>query len=147
MDCRTDEELREHYQVEVELASILRRARKEERRKLYSSVYGELFKRVPSHPQLRRKATVEDSERRVRAQMKYLDPFLRPDTVCMEVGPGDCKLASAAAGRVHKVYAVDVSRQITERNQLPPNVDLVLSDGVSMPVVPETINMHTATSY
>jgi SAM-dependent methyltransferase len=141
MDGRTEEELRQHYQVEVELAATLRKARKEERRALYSSVYDELFQRVPSHPQLRRKATVEDSARRVRAQMKCLDPFLRPDAVFMEVGPGDCKLAAAVAGRVQKVYAVDVSCQITERDQLPPNVELVLSDGVSVPVVPETIHI------
>ena len=125
----------------MELADRLRRAHKDERRALYASVYDELFKRVPSHPQLRRKASTEDSAKRVSTQMKLLKPFLRSDTVFMEVGPGDCQLAFAVAPTVKKVYAIDVSRCITEADQLPPNVDLVISDGVSVPVQPETISL------
>jgi SAM-dependent methyltransferase len=141
VENRSEEELLQHYRVEVELADKIRRAPKDERRKLYVSVYDELFERVPGHPQLRRKSNAEDSSRRVSAQMRFLKPFLRPDTVFMDVGSGDCKLASAVAGTVQKVYAVDVSRCITEGDQLPPNVNLVISDGVSVPVQPKTISI------
>lgn len=141
MQDRTEAELRQHYQVEMELADRLKSAHKDNRRKLYASVYDELFKRVPSHPQLRRKLSAEDSARRVGPQIQLLKPFLRPDTVFMEVGSGDCQLAFAVAPTVQKVYAIDVSRCITEADQLPPNVDLVISDGVSVPVQPKTISL------
>ena len=52
---RTKENIREHYDVEKELAHKLRNATKEERGKLYSSLYDELYRRVPHHPQLRKK--------------------------------------------------------------------------------------------
>lgn len=84
MDDRTNEELLQHYQVEVELADRLRRAHKDEGRKLYASVYDELFKRIPSHPQLRRKANAEDSAKRIITQMRLLKPFLQSDTIFME---------------------------------------------------------------
>ena len=141
MENRTNDEMLQHYQVEVELADRLRRAHKDERRKLYASVYDELFKRVPSHPQLRRKASAEDSARRVSTQMKVLKPFLQSNTVFMEVGSGDCQLAFAVASRVQKVYAIDVSRCITDADHLPSNVDLIISDGVSVPVRPNTISL------
>jgi Methyltransferase domain len=141
MENRTNDEMLQHYQVEVELADRLRRAHKDERRKLYASVYDELFKRVPSHPQLRRKASAEDSARRVSTQMKVLKPFLQSNTVFMEVGSGDCQLAFAVASIVQKVYAIDVSRCITDADHLPSNVDLIISDGVSVPVRPNTISL------
>ena len=53
---RTPEQIREHYEIEKKLASQLRDATREERRSLYSSLYDELFRRVPSHPQLTDKA-------------------------------------------------------------------------------------------
>jgi len=56
---RTYEELKEHYEIEKELAEGLRNSTKEQRRKLYSSVYDELFERVPQHPQLTRKVDAE----------------------------------------------------------------------------------------
>ena len=51
IETRTREELRQHYDVERELADRLRTASKDERRTLYAEVYDELFKRVPLHPQ------------------------------------------------------------------------------------------------
>jgi SAM-dependent methyltransferase len=147
MDDRTNEELLQHYQVEVELADRIRRAHKDERRRLYASVYDELFKRVPSHPQLRRKANAEDSAKRISAQMRLLKPFLQSDTVFMEVGSGDCQLALAIAPTVQKVYAIDVSRCITDADQLPANMDLVISDGVSVPVQPKTISLAYSNQF
>jgi hypothetical protein len=54
---RTRAQLREHYEVERELADALRRAGPHERRSLYATLYDELFRRVPHHPQLTRKVT------------------------------------------------------------------------------------------
>lgn len=49
------EQIREYYEIEKELANRLRYASKQERRYLYSSLYDELYRRVPLHPQLTRK--------------------------------------------------------------------------------------------
>jgi hypothetical protein len=51
--------LRQHYEVERELAVRLRSATREQRRSLYGSLYNELYQRVPQHPQLRRKSSPE----------------------------------------------------------------------------------------
>jgi len=85
MEDRTNEESLQHYRVEVELADKIRKAPREERLKLYVSVYEEVFKRVPNHPQLLRKASAVDSTGRVTSQVRFLKPFLRPDTIFMEV--------------------------------------------------------------
>ena len=54
---RTDADIESHYRVEVELAGRLRAAPRAERLGLYGAVYDELFRRVPTHPQLTRKVS------------------------------------------------------------------------------------------
>jgi hypothetical protein len=65
-ELRTMQQLREHYEIEKELASRLRNASREERRVLYSSLYDELFHRVPHHPQLTQKVSPDDNVRMLR---------------------------------------------------------------------------------
>ena len=43
----TPEQLKEHYMIEKELAKKLKNSSKKERRYLYSSLYDELFRKVP----------------------------------------------------------------------------------------------------
>jgi SAM-dependent methyltransferase len=133
-DLRTLPELREHYEIERELASRLRSASRAERRSLYASLYDELFRRVPNHPQLTRRLTPGDIRSRIDRQVRVLGRFLGPGSVFLEVGPGDCTLAFEVARRVKKVYAVDVSAEITRTATCPPNFELILSDGCSIPV-------------
>ena len=89
---RSDAELEHHYRVEIELAGRLRSAPRAERLGLYGAVYDELYRRVPSHPQLTRK--VSDAERRagVVKRIALLNPFIHPDTVFLEIGAGDGSL-------------------------------------------------------
>lgn len=138
---RTPEEIREHYEIEKELASRLRRATREERRHLYRSLYDELFRRLPHHPQLRAKASAGIAAEAAAAQMGLLRRFLRPETVFVEVGPGDCSLSLEVATRVRRVYGVDVSDEITKGLDAPPNFQLILSDGCSIPVPAETVDV------
>ena len=133
-DGRTPEQLREHYDVEKELTRRLREASRQERRLLYSGVYDELFQRVLHHPQLTRKASQAESARSVDAQLGYLARFLNESVTFLEVGPGDCALSLAVAARVKRVYAVDVSQEITKGLTVPANFELILSDGSSIPV-------------
>ncbi len=133
-DNRSDAQVREHYEIERQLAARLLAASKEERRTLYGALYEELFRRVPHHTQLTRKASLEDRKRSVDYQMRLLSRFLRPDASFLELGPGDCALAFAVADVVKKVYAVDVSPTISYSDAVPKNFKLVISDGCTIPV-------------
>jgi SAM-dependent methyltransferase len=140
-DTRTPEQLRQHYEVERELADRLRHATKEQRRTLYSAVYDELFKRVPEHPQHTNQSSPERLAADVAEKLEILTPFLTPATVFLEVGPGDCEFAKTVAGKVVQVLAVDVSDEITRKRTLPENLTLVLSDGSTIPVAADSVNV------
>jgi SAM-dependent methyltransferase len=133
-DTRTMQQLREHYEIEKELASRLRSASQEERRVLYSSLYDELFQRVPHHPQLTQKVSPEK-------HIQMLRRFLNDEVMFLEIGAGDCALSFGVAGFVKQVFAVDVSKEITKSSTTPANFHLVLSDGCSIPVPKESINV------
>jgi SAM-dependent methyltransferase len=142
---RTDERdpslVRQHYEVEKELADRLRHASRDERRTLYGAVYDELYQRVPHHPQLTRKSSPELTRAALRPQLRILERYLRPDSVLLEVGPGDCSLSLAVAPGVRQVYGLDVSQKITEQLSLPSNFTLILSDGSSVPVPPGSVDV------
>jgi SAM-dependent methyltransferase len=70
-----------------------------------------------------------------------LKRFLRPDSVYLEIGPGDCALAREVAADVKQVYAVDVSLEIAGGLSLPANFALALSDGSTIPVPDGSINV------
>ncbi len=140
-DVRTPERLRAHYEIEKELAARLKRASREERRALYAALYDELYRRVPDHPQLTRKASAAESRRAVAAQLGFLRRFLSPGATFLEIGPGDCSLALEVAKSVKSVVAVDVSGDITRRPERPSNFRLILSDGTSIPVPPGSVDV------
>jgi SAM-dependent methyltransferase len=133
--------LRQHYEVERELADRLRRATREQRRTLYGSVYNELYQRVPDHPQLTRISSPELAREALAPQLRILRPYLRPETALLEIGPGDCALSIAVAPLVRHVYGLDVSEEITKRLSLPPNFTLILSDGSSVPLPPNSVDV------
>lgn len=140
-ETRSPERIREHYRIEKELATRLRSAPKEERRQLYTAVYDELFRRVPDQPQLTLKASAGARQAEVAKRLKLLVGYLSPEVTYLEVGPGDCGLAIAVAQRVRKVYAVDVSNEITAGALLPENLELVISDGSTIPVPAGSIDL------
>jgi SAM-dependent methyltransferase len=77
----------------------------------------------------------------VAAQVAILSPFLRPDSTFLEVGAGDCALSAAVAPRVSKVYAVDVSEEVTRGVTLPASVDVRLSGGTDIPVPSASVDL------
>lgn len=133
--------IREHYDIEKGLAARLRTSTAAERGKLYGALYDELFRRVPHHPQLTRKASAEETRGIVARQVAFLRGFVRSDSTFLEVGCGDCALSFAMAGSVSKVLAVDVSAEITASAATPSNFELVISDGTSIPVAPGSVNV------
>jgi len=138
---RTLEQLREHYLIEKELAEKLRNASRTERKNLYSSLYDELFRRVPLHPQLAQKEDAASQQESVSRQMRLIRRYLNADSVFLEVGAGDCSLSREVSKYVRKVYAVDVSHEITKGEAFPPNLELVLTDGSSIPVPRESVTL------
>lgn len=140
-ETRSFERLKDHYLIEKELAARLRAATKEDRRHLYSTVYDDLFRRVPDHPQLVLKLNTNLRRSEVLSRLKLLGKYLHPDVTYLEIGPGDCALAIEAARRVRKVFAVDVSREIAAGVQLLRNLELAISDGASIPVPAGSIDI------
>lgn len=140
-ESRTEKQLRRHYEVERELADRLRRADTRTRLELYRSVYDELFQRVPDHPQLTRRDDPEEHAWAIERQSRLLAPLLEPTSTFLEVGAGACALAKAVAALVEKVYAVDVSEEITRGLQLPSNVEVVISDGRDIPVPDQAVDV------
>ena len=131
---RAPDQIREHYEIERQLAHRLRNSTCEERKTLYTSLYDELFRNVPHHPQLTIKSSPEESARKVAYELKHLQPFLESDTTFLEIGPGDCALSFEVARIVKTVYAIDVSEEITKNLSRPPNFKLILSDGANISV-------------
>lgn len=131
---RTPERVREHYEIEKALAARLRAGTSEERRRLYGELYDELYHRVPDHPQLTRKRAPSEAEDDIRCQWRVLRRFVGKDTTYLEVGPGDCCLTFQVAKHARKAIGVDVSAEITSSDRRPPNFELALSDGTSIPV-------------
>jgi len=140
-ETRSLEQLREQYIVEKELANRLRTANKEERRKLYTQMYDELFRRIPHHPQHKKKKDPIIQRNKLNAQLRLLQPFLSPACVFLEIGAGDCSLSFEIAKKSDKVYAVDVSEEITQNQTKPENFKLILSDGSSIPVEKDSIDL------
>jgi len=66
-DTRPPDHLIAHYELERRLADRLRAAPRDERSRLYSAVYSELFNSLPDHPQ---KATVGSRPDRMAKQVR-----------------------------------------------------------------------------
>ena len=131
---RTAEQIREHYEVEKELAARLRAGDAGERTRLYAKLYDEMYRRVPHHPMLTRKVSPAERRIAVREQMSFLTHFIGKGTTYLEVGAGDCALTFAVAKQVRKAIGVEVSAEITASDWRPGNFELLLSDGTSIPV-------------
>ena len=96
MAQRNRQQLTQQYQIEKELAAKLRAAEPLERRKSYTTVYDELFRRVPHHPQWTLISNPKQTQRKVSRQLSVLKRYLDQDSVFLEIGAGDCALARHA---------------------------------------------------
>ncbi len=132
-DARSPERIRAHYLIEVELADRLRDAPPEARRQMYGEVYDELFRRVHDHPQLTRRTNPAQQSSHGCEQARLIAQFLPRGGHYVEVGAGDCATARHVAAFAGQVTAVEVSGDIVPQD-LPANVQVALSDGVSIPV-------------
>jgi SAM-dependent methyltransferase len=128
--------------VERQLADRLREAAgAKERQRICATMYDELFRLVPDHPRLAQKGeATELRERDVSWNMAQLKPYLRPGCTFLEVGAGDCALASRVAQTAAKVFAVDISAR-ARKARLPRNVRFVKTSGTDIGVPIETVDV------
>ena len=139
---RTPERLRAHYKVERRLADGLRQAPDAEaRRRIFATMYDDLFREVPDHPRLAARSgeTLAERERDVGWDLAQLRPYLKDGCTFLEVGAGDCALSARVAEGAGKVYAVDISDQ--HAGSLPANVKVVITDGTSIDVPAGSVDL------
>jgi SAM-dependent methyltransferase len=139
MPSRTIDRVRDHYLIERKLADRLRDAPEDQRSTVYGEVYDELFRSVPDHPQLSIDHRVR--ERHVLAKLRFVSRFLTKDSCLMEIGAGDCLFSINAAPRIRRGVVVDVSKVIVAAAEEVANLDIVITDGVSLPVEPGSVDV------
>jgi len=140
-EVRPFERLLYHYQVEKELAAKLKAASRLERPAVYPAVYEELFQRVRDHPSRTRASSREARIAQVRELLKVIEPWLNEAVIYLEIGAGDAALAREVAKRVRRVYALEVSRTIIESRDLPDNLEVMIIQGIDVPVSPGSIHL------
>ncbi len=140
-DPRPWEQIREHYEIEKELAARLRSANTEERRGLYPIVYRELIRRVPHHPNLAHRRDTNRQGPPKSEEAGLIKRFVRPQDTYLELGPGDGSLAIQVAAHARRVIVVDVSDESVRTFQTPDNFELVLTDGAAIPVPDASIDV------
>lgn len=137
-DPRSLEELEKQYLLEKRLAARLRAAPRGERLRLYRELYDELYCEVPF---LKMDPKAVD-ETRLGAVVRLLGPFLEENMTLLEIGAGNLALARALSPHVKKVVALDVSKEFAmSLGAVPKNVELVLSDGISVPVAAGSVDL------
>jgi len=138
---RSAAQIREHYEIEKELAARLRSAPKSLRGTLYRELYNELFQRVPHHPQLIARESIAKRRTTALRQVHFLRSLCDSPPTFLELGAGDCIISLCFADQAEQVYAVDVSDEITGQVIPPPNFQLVLSDGCSVSVPENCVDL------
>ncbi len=126
---RSFDQVKNHYLVEKSLADKLKSADRNERRIIYSTMYEELFSKVPDHPRLLIRDDDKITAKVNKTKFGIVKDFINSSTVFAEFGPGDCRFALKIADIVNKVYAIDISDQRNSEDKFPNNFELVIYDG------------------
>jgi SAM-dependent methyltransferase len=138
---RTFEQLRKHYEVERPIAAKLKKADREERKRIFPMMYNELFTKVPDHPRNRARKSVDEIQASNRQKLQLVKERLNDSTVFVEFGPGDCRFAFEVCKHVKKVYAVDISDQRAEKLQVPENFELIIYDGYNLDIESDSVDV------
>ena len=139
---RSQERLRRHYEVEKALADRLRRTEsREERAKLYESMYDTLFAAVPDHPRLTASRDREFVERMNRGRLAIVSPYLKPSSRVLDIGAGDCKFSFVLAHRARTVTAIDIAEGSAVLDGAPDNFQLLIYDGFHLPLEAGSIDL------
>lgn len=126
---RSYNQILNHYKVEKGIAERIKTADQEERKQIYATMYDELFKKVPDHSRLTKRADDGLTEESIKSKMALMRRFLSPSISFLEFGSGDCRLSMEAANFVKHSYGVDISDQRNPSDLQPENFDLIVYDG------------------
>ncbi|HET6349521.1 MAG TPA: class I SAM-dependent methyltransferase [Candidatus Krumholzibacteria bacterium] len=139
---RSPDRLRHHYEVEKALADRLRRTTsREERARLYDSMYDTLFAAVPDHPRLTNARDPAFVAHINRGRMAIVRPYLRGDTRALDIGAGDCSFSFALARHARSVTAIDISEGSAVLEGAPQNFRYLVYDGFNLPLEPGSIDL------
>jgi SAM-dependent methyltransferase len=126
---RSYEQVKNHYMVEKALAEKLKSSDREQRTQIFSTMYDELFSKVPDHPRLTRRSSKQLTDQANKRKFALLGRYLSPESVVLEFAPGDCKFAKQASQKVHSYIGVDISAQCDNTDNMPNNFKLIIYDG------------------
>lgn len=129
---RSAESLQNQYLVEKGLADKLKCADREERTRIFSTMYDELFSKVPDHSRLKRRRSEELTRQKNESKLTLVRKELNPTTVFLEFGAGDCRFAMEVAPLVKTAIAVDISDQRENNRPVPENFSLITYDGYNL---------------
>ncbi|MDZ7719667.1 MAG: class I SAM-dependent methyltransferase [Balneolaceae bacterium] len=129
---RSYKQIKNQYLVEKSIAERLKKADRQERKRIFETMYDELFEQVPDHPRLTRRnsdqLTLKANEEKFSLVNKYVDK----STVFLEFAPGDCRLSFKVAKHVKKIFGVDISDQRNPKDSVPENFKLIVYDGYNL---------------
>ena len=129
---RNLEQIKNHYVVEKAIAERLKKSSHEERKRIYATMYDELFSQVQDHPRLTRREDEQLTKRVNKNKLAILDRFIDKSTIFAEFAPGDCRFAIEVANRVKLSYGIDISDQRNPNDNVPVNFRLIVYDGYSI---------------
>ena len=129
---RTIDSVWRHFEVERSIAARLKAGDRALRKKIYATMYDQLFDEVPDHPRLTRRADEQQTARAIESKSRLVRPFARSDASFLEFGSGDCRFCIAMADRFAQVHAVDIADQIASGSPRPANFELIVYDGYDL---------------
>ena len=133
---------KEHYDIEKELAQMLRDSERPERQSLYYYVYSEVAKRVPYHPMLITNADLNARLKSAMSQFAILKRYINKEAIFLEIAPGDGALVLYAAPFFKKVIALDIAKKIDDKNSASvDNFELIIYDGVNIDLPENSIDI------
>lgn len=138
----TEEQLWNIFEVEQKQAKILKNEpNKENRKKLYGTVYEIYFEKLPYHPQLKIKNDPITKNLRLEFQLNQIRPFLTKQTNFTEIGAGDCSLTIETSKYCNSTCALEVSDEIVKDISFPKNSQCLIFDGFNFPFENDTIDL------
>jgi len=129
---RSFEQIYNHYLVEKSIAEKLKASNREERKRIYKTMYDELYSKVPDHPRLHRRESTLLTEDKNRNKLSLVHGLLNRSKVFVEFAAGDCRFAAELAKYVKYVYGIDISDQRNPAHRFPKNFSLIVYDGYEL---------------
>jgi SAM-dependent methyltransferase len=129
---RSYDQIKNHYLLEKSIAKRLKNSTREERTLILSTMYDEIFSKVPDHPRLTKRRSEELTSRANKNKLSLVNKFLNPLALFVEFGPGDCRFVFEVAKKVKFSYAVDIYDQRNPTDNVPENFNLIIYDGYNL---------------